>query len=132
MRFPMVDTDAALDPTAVAGGIEVHPEYVPGETGERRAVVRLWGEIDHTLRPDASEAMMALLGHDGPVVADLSDLTFIDSAGLAFLLQLQRWCADGGHRLVLADPPVLLLDLLDAVGAADSVDLEFRPGTLAD
>ncbi len=132
MRYPMVDIDEALDPTTVAGGIEVHPEYAPGDTGGRRAVVRLWGEIDHSLRPDASEAMMALLGHDGPVVADLADLTFIDSAGLAFLLQLQRWCADGGHRLVLADPPVLLLDLLDAVGASDAVDLEFRPGALAD
>ena len=64
----MVDIDEALDPTTVAGGIEVHPEYAPGDTGGRRAVVRLWGEIDHSLRPDASEAMMALLGHDGAEV----------------------------------------------------------------
>lgn len=128
----MVDTDDALDPAVIMGGIEIHPEYAPGDGVGRRAVIRLWGEIDHTLRPSASEAMMALLGHDGPVVADLAHLTFIDSAGLAFLLQLQRWCADGGHRLVLSDPPVLLLDLLDAVGAGDSVDLEFRPRSVAD
>lgn len=101
-----------------SGGIEVSP-------GTGRAVVRLWGDVDASLRDEASNAMVELLARGGPYVADVSGVTFLDSSGIAFLLQLHRVAADEGSRLILRDPPVLVIDLLQLIGIADVIPLEF-------
>lgn len=78
--------------------------------------VRLAGEIDAGEREHASRCMVAVLAGDGPVVVDTSAVTFIDSSGLAFLLQLQAVLTDAGRDLRLRDPSGAVLDLLALVG----------------
>jgi len=54
---------------------------------ETLTVVRLAGEIDASLREEASRALAELLTRRTAVVVDLGQVRFIDSTGIAFLLQ---------------------------------------------
>jgi anti-anti-sigma factor len=87
------------------------------------SVVRLVGEIDASLRHAASEAMVAVLAAQGPLVIDTSAVTFIDSSGMAFLLQLHGVATDAGRSVDLRDPSGAVVDLLALVG----LDTLFRP-----
>jgi len=79
-------------------------------------LVVLRGDIDAGLRDAASRCMVTVLGTDLPLVVDTSGVTFIDSSGLAFLLQLQGVATDAGRSLVLRDPSGVVVDLLALVG----------------
>jgi anti-anti-sigma factor len=97
------------------GGIEI--------VDADRSVVRLWGDVDALLRDQASAALVRLLERGGPYVIDVGDVTFIDSSGLAFILQLHRVAGDENTHVVLRDPPTLVLDMLDLIGV--KIPLEF-------
>jgi anti-anti-sigma factor len=75
-------------------------------------VVTMWGEIDIALRNEASAALAGAFQRDLPVVVDASRVTFIDSAGIAFLLQLCRIGRDEGLQVTLHDPPAAVRDVL--------------------
>lgn len=81
--------------------------------------VVLRGEIDAALRDQASEAMVFVVTANNPVVADVADVTFIDSSGLAFLVQLHRLCAESGLDLELRDPSQNMVDLLEVLGMGE-------------
>lgn len=91
-------------------------------------VVRLWGDVDAALRSQASAVMSQVLARTGPVVMDASRVEFIDSTGLAFLFQLVKVGAEDGRQVILRDPPVLLLDLLDVLDLSGEIPLDFSPG----
>lgn len=78
--------------------------------------VILRGEIDAALRDQASEAMLSVVTVNRSVVADVADVTFIDSSGLAFLVQLHRLCAESALDLELWNPSENVLDLLEVLG----------------
>lgn len=103
------------------GGIDVR------EDGER-TLVRMWGEVDAALRDQASLAMVECLRRARPVTVDAGGLTFIDSSGLAFVLQLHKVGRDDGMPLVLRDAPGLLLELLEMIGMAGAIRLESTEG----
>jgi len=108
--------------TTAQGGIEVGDD-------PRRAVVRLWGDVDASLRDQASMAMVALLTRGGgPIVIDVADVTFIDSSGIAFVLQVHRMATDMGSTAVLRDPPVLVIEMLDLIGLGGTIPFEFSSG----
>lgn len=86
------------------------------EETDGTVLVRLYGEIDVGLRDSASRCMVTVLGSQGPIVIDTSAVTFIDSSGLAFLLQLHGVAADAGRTVVLRDPSGAVVDLLALVG----------------
>jgi anti-sigma B factor antagonist len=92
------------------------------QTGGATLVV-LRGEIDASLRHAASEAMVAVLAAHGPLVIDTSAVTFIDSSGMAFLLQLHGVATDAGRSVDLRDPSGVVVELLALVG----LDTLFRP-----
>ena len=89
----------------------------PGAT-----IVRLEGDVDAGLRSDASHAMSVSLRRQLPVVLDTSALTFIDSTGLAFLIQCSAAGRANGLPVVLPEPPDHLSDLLRFVGAEQLFD----------
>lgn len=93
-----------------------------------RPTVRLWGDVDASLRDQASSAMVRLIKQGGPYVIDLAEVSFIDSSGLAFMLQLHRVAADEGTFTVLRNPPVIVLELLDVLGLNEEFRLEFAAG----
>lgn len=67
-------------------------------------VVRVTGELD-TLTAPAVDAQLtdlqADLAESAALVLDLSDLTFMSSAGLALLVTHHERCAEQGNRLVV-------------------------------
>lgn len=101
------------------GGIEVVAE----DDGSR---VILWGEVDVTLRDQAGEAMTEVVLRGGPVVVDAGRVDFLDSTGLAFVLQLVNATREAGCGIVLRDPPESVVTLIDMVGLHDSIPVE-RP-----
>jgi anti-sigma B factor antagonist len=100
------------------------PHQIAVEQIDGTTLVRLRGEIDASLRHAASEAMVAVLAGQGPLVIDTSAVTFIDSSGMAFLLQLHGVASDAGRSVDLRDPSGVVVDLLAMVG----LDTLFRPG----
>lgn len=105
---------------APPGGIAVARE--PGRT-----VVRLWGEVDGALRADASASMAQALASTAPILVDAGEVTFIDSSGLAFVLQLHLAATETGQHLTLRDPRREVLGRLDLLGMAGEVEEEPEP-----
>lgn len=106
-----------IEQTEAAGGIDVVRSH-------GRTLVRMWGDIDGSLRDQASASMSLVLMESAPVLVDATGVTFIDSSGLAFILQLHLAAAESGQRVVLRDPNHAVTDLLAMIGMADAVLLE--------
>ena len=79
------------------GGITV------AETADA-TVAYLWGEIDEALREEASSALTRALDRNLPVVLDTGRVEFIDSAGIAFLIQLCTIGREEGRPMLTAPP----------------------------
>ena len=79
-------------------------------------VVRLAGEIDGARRNEASQALSTSLRRQLPVVLDTSKVTFIDSTGLAFLIQCGSVGRSQGIPVSLPRPPAQVSDLLAVLG----------------
>jgi len=92
------------------------PHRISVEEIEGTMIVRLRGEIDAGERDSASRCMVAVVQSAAPLVIDTSEVTFIDSSGLAFLLQLQGVATDAGRAVSLRDPSGAVVDLLALVG----------------
>lgn len=78
--------------------------------------VRMHGEIDPAVREEAGRAMGQALIAGLPVVVDLSKVTFIDSSGMAFLVQLHRACHSAELSCVLHAVPDNVREVLTLVG----------------
>jgi anti-sigma B factor antagonist len=92
---------------------------ITSTTDDGATVVTLAGEIDAALRDQAGEAMVAVVVHNAPVVIDVGAVSFIDSSGLAFLVQLHRLCSESDLPLELLDPSDNLLELIGVLGMGD-------------
>src|SRR5690606_42096649 len=84
----------------------------------------MWGEIDAALRDRASEAMSYVLDTRGPVAVDVADVTFIDSSGIAFIIQLYMLGEEDGREVVLRDPSPRIIELLDMIGIGGRIPVE--------
>ncbi|MBT0995561.1 STAS domain-containing protein [Cellulomonas sp. DKR-3] len=92
---------------------EIRVEAGPGTT-----VVRLVGEIDVALREQASLSMATALTGVDPIVVDSTDARFVDSSGIAFVMQMKRAADEAGLDLSLRDPHRVLRDVLEIIGAS--------------
>lgn len=83
-----------------------------------RTVVSLWGEVDAALRDAASDVMASLASRPttGPVTIDASDVTFIDSSGIAFILQLFMLGQETGAEVALRRPAEPVVEVLEMIG----------------
>jgi len=88
-------------------------------------LVRMWGDVDAGLRSQASAVMARAMQHGGPVVIDASGVEFLDSSGLAFILQLLKAAREDHRKVVLRDPPTLVLDMFELLGLAGTIPMEF-------
>jgi anti-anti-sigma factor len=93
-------------------------------------VVTLWGEVDAALREAASEAMALLAVHSSgiPVVIDATDVTFIDSSGVAFILQVYVLGQETGTPVSLRDPSEAVTEVLDMVGIGGRIPVVHASG----
>jgi anti-anti-sigma factor len=103
----VVDERAAADPA---------PRFnVTAAHDERGQVVQLAGDLDVDSAPllrrwlDSFEAT-------GPVVLDMSGLTFLDSTGLGCLYKLHHKVTDAGGIVVAPRPPAPIRRILEIAG----------------
>lgn len=84
---------------------------------ERASVLRLVGELDADDAP-AVRTMLAeqVLGGSGSLVLDLSELTFIDSAGLAALIAAHKGTRSAGTSFLLAGVSPAVAKILSVTG----------------
>lgn len=80
-----------------------------------RTIVRLSGEIDAAQRNGASAAMALVLRRHMPVELDTSDVTFIDSTGLSFLVQCCTLAQEDALDVSLPHPAPPVADLMSLV-----------------
>jgi anti-anti-sigma factor len=87
---------------------------------ERRFFIR--GEIDIAnageLRADLEDEIRA---HDGDIVVDCCGLTFIDSSGLAALIQAQHQLHDLGRTMRVTNVDHMTERLFDIMGLTDEL-----------
>ncbi|GGB92409.1 STAS domain-containing protein [Cellulomonas carbonis] len=103
----------ARDPSV--GGISV------SESADR-TTAHLWGEIDDSVRQQAGATLTRALERGLPVVLDASRVEFIDSAGVAFLIQLCTVAREEGVTVSLHEPPRVVSEVIDLLGLHDLFD----------
>jgi len=83
-----------------------------------QTVIRFIGELDITTVETAeTQAHHALAnGHTGPLIIDVSELTFCGSSGIQVLLNLEAAAAQRGRDVLLRNPSRALLLVIDALG----------------
>jgi anti-anti-sigma factor len=100
-------------------GIEVVPS---GDNGIRLCVS---GEVDLANAQMLFEAMTsALLKPMQEVIVDLSEVTFMDSTGLAALVGAHRLLLDDQVRLVVMNPSRQVSHLMDVAGLGGYLSIE--------
>lgn len=115
-----------------------HPyelEICSDAPGEVR--LRVSGEIDVATAPSLLDSVLcAGLAHDAGhrVVVDLASVAFIDSSGLAALVEADRWLGNQEQELVIASPPALVVRLFELTGLDQilRIDLGVPGGTVVD
>jgi anti-anti-sigma factor len=110
---------------------EEQDQIVTRERGDRLTVtlhdrglvleIALQGELDLSSAPVLAGALPSA-APPPRLVVDVSELTFVDAAGLRVLLGL----AADGRTVVLRNPPRLLRRILDITDTAVRFDLERR------
>ncbi|MBE3074489.1 MAG: STAS domain-containing protein [Actinobacteria bacterium] len=119
--------DLVGEPAASQAG---NPWLSPGEAGSistteelDATVIHLRGEIDASLRAQAGAVIAQVLDRRLPVILDTGEVTFIDSTGMAFLIQCCTISHQEGLRVTLPDPPAAVTSVVDALAINDLFDL---------
>ena len=118
-------------------------DMVPGRPGSGIAcrntyegtVLTLWGDIDALLRENASAAMATLAARPDPdpVIVDARDVTFIDSSGVAFILQVFVLGEETGSPVLLREPSAVVRSTASTVAPTPWAPppIDTGPGSLS-
>lgn len=73
------------------------------ETSEKSGalVIAFSGDIDLQTSPDARKALLAEVGKEMPILVDLSDVGYIDSSGVASLVECLQSAKKAGQKFAL-------------------------------
>jgi anti-sigma B factor antagonist len=82
-------------------------------------VVQLAGELTAQTAGQAQEQVLQLAGPDAKMVLDMSQVTFMSSAGLRMLLVLYRTIGGRGGKIVLAGLSEDLRSIMSLTGFLD-------------
>jgi anti-sigma B factor antagonist len=113
----------------------LEPASVHTQTDDGSPVVVVTGEIDMATAPMLGRELTAAIeSGDGPVVLDLSDVTFFDSSGLRVAIVAHRDLGEKNRRLaVVCKPEGHVRRTFALAGLADVLDLHpSRDAALAD
>ena len=88
--------------------------------GSDPTVVALVGELDIATAPIAEACLSSIVGD---VEIDCSRLEFVDASGLGLFVSVHSRCEQEASKVVLVDPPQLLLRLLKITGLDMSLNV---------
>lgn len=87
-------------------------------------VIAATGEIDRATAPELSGALRsATLEHAGPLLVDLCEVSFIDSAGISVLLNAHLRLLRQGRQLYLACPPSAVRRIFEITGLDETLSI---------
>ena len=90
--------------------------------GHERSKVVVTGELDAMSAPDVHAAIGAVASRE--VELDLGAVTFIDSSGLASVIEGHLRLAEQGRRLVVGDRSPIVQRLLDLSGVSRQLPID--------
>lgn len=79
-------------------------------------IVRLSGELNQRTSPPIQEQIVPLIQPNCKFLLDMSDVTYLSSAGLRFLLLLYRQITDGNGDVVLTNLSEMVEDTMAITG----------------
>jgi len=88
---------------------------------DRETLIELSGEVDLACHDDLACMAATAIARGGPITVDVSDVTFMDSAGVTFLARLCGAEHQCGRRLSVNGARGIVLQLLEGAGLADDV-----------
>jgi anti-anti-sigma factor len=80
------------------------------------AVLRVSGEIDLQVADELRDAGLAAVADEAGLAIDLSEVSFIDSSGLAALIAINNALRTPGQRLILLSPSRSVRRILELTG----------------
>lgn len=104
--------------TADAARLEIHRRDAEGQL-----VLALAGDLDPHTAPALAAAIDAV-DRDRPLVLDLEELAFMDSAGLRVLITAHQHATDAGCELRLRRPSDTARRVLELAGLTDHLVIE--------
>lgn len=94
------------------------------EVGDCRAICRVSGELDAYTAPDLRDALDELVaGHRSWIIADLTELTYLDSTGLGILVGTAKRCRQAGGDLAVACARRNLLKIFQISGTQEILNV---------
>jgi anti-sigma B factor antagonist len=89
------------------------------------AVVRIEGEVEFATAPRLRATLLDLAQEGAsPVVLDLADVSFVDSAGISLLIQAKKRLASGNSDLVLRAPQASVRRVLEISGVTELFQID--------
>ena len=97
------------------------------ETKGDTLVVRVGGEIDHHSAPGIREEIDGYLERNRPkkLIMDLGGTSFMDSSGLGLILGRLRKTQEMKMEMVLANPSVSVLRILQLAGVEKLLSIQY-------
>ena len=94
------------------------------EVGDRKAICRVSGELDAYTAPELRDALDKLV-EDGNswIIADLTELTYLDSTGLGILVGTAKKCRQAGGDLAVACVRRNLLKIFQISGTQEILNV---------
>jgi anti-sigma B factor antagonist len=111
---------------AETGAAAVPGPFTTQRSSDDRGVsLALFGELDLGSAPELDRQLREIeLGGPERLVLDLSGLRFMDSTGLASIVQAQRLAQANGHELVLRHPTSQVQRLFELTGIIDRLTFD--------
>ena len=96
--------------------------------GKGRLTLVLRGDLDAYTGPRFNQSLRSAVARTkGDVAMDMSDVTFVDSSGIAILVAVAKELRERGSQLVIQSPPQMVAKVLEMTGVNRLVRLERRP-----
>src|SRR5215469_13860587 len=128
MQLTIYHTSSAVGADAVFESVVTPRDHAAAGTREQRnmqlemqmdgdvAIVSLAGSLDGATAPDLREYFDQLVPGRCPVLLDLSQMSFLSSAGLRVLVVICRQAERNGARLTLVGVPAEVRAIMAATG----------------
>jgi anti-anti-sigma factor len=92
-------------------------------TKDANGTLSLQGDVDGSNVREFEAALTDAMNSGGAVVLDLTDLQFIDVAGVRVLERAANRLSSGGSKLVLASPPAILHRVMEALDIDELIEV---------
>jgi len=125
-QFPASSPDSGVPSAVTSSPIEMSSSGTATRVTRTggQATITVIGEIDIGSAPELHACLEQCLAEGSTeIILDMSDMTFIDSSGLAEIAYVTRVLKLRGGRVALQKPAPTIRRLLDVVGLASFFDV---------